>query len=650
MTFQKLAQYFQQLESVSSRLEMTRILASLFKASDVNQIDLVCYLSLGRLGPSYASVEFNLAEKMLIRVLAKAYGVGESDVRSLYKNKGDLGQVAFQLSQSPSQGLFSSASKKPSKKTNLDVTQVYHSLLEIAKDSGQGSQDRKVSSFASLLNKVDPLSAKYLIRIPVGKLRLGYSDMTIIDALSWLVTGDKSLHQDLESAYNVAADIGFIAKTVKKAFTSRSKKKVINTLSSLKVQLGTPIVPQLCQRLKSFDEIISKMNTVACEPKYDGTRLQIHFDKTSNLIKSFTRNLEENSSMFPELSSIDKQLRAKRIILDCEAVGVDPQSGKWLPFQLTITRKRKHQISHAVSQVPLRFIVFDVLFLDGRDLHQLPFAKRRNILEKTLKKGKNFQLAPQTVTQDPQVCRQLHHQYLDQGLEGIIVKRWDSPYVPGRKGWNWVKMKEVEAATAGLADTLDCVVMGYYRGKGKRAQFGLGAFLVGVRASDVTRHSGHLRHSEKEQGDRVYPERSRRKESSGGHDRVKGSPSSRHPELVSGSLSKSGSTPSGATFLTISKIGTGLTDDQFKQLHSLLTKLKVKDKPSAYHVHKNLAPDIWVKPSLVVEIAADNITKSPSHTAGLALRFPRLQKFRDDKSPAQATTLKEVKKLHQLQK
>jgi DNA ligase-1 len=701
MTFHRLAQYFQQLESVSSRLKMTEILADLFKSASPQEINLVCYLSLGQLGPKHDQTEFNLAEKMLIRVLSQAFHASATEVKKLYKTAGDIGEVAYQLAQHPSQDLFSSdnqadksssdsvskksssASRKhaprhvPSTKS-LSVSQIYAQLLTLARDSGQGSQERKVSALAQLLTQVDPLSAKYLARIPVGKLRLGFSDMTIIDALSWLVTGDKSLHDDLESAYNVAADVGLIAQTVRSSL-SRSKsrspspslvKKVTSQLSNVHVVLGTPIVPELCQRLKSFDEIIDKMGQVAVEPKYDGTRLQIHFSRspvisspakqdreisknknpktlkaydsrltTKFLIKSFTRNLEENSHMFPELASIGQHLRAKSFILDCEAVGVDPQTGKWLPFQLTITRKRKHQVSDQQAKVPLKFMVFDLLYLNGRDLHRLPLKTRRQQLQKILPSGKVFDLTPQTITSDPQVCRRLHHQYLDQGLEGVVIKRWDSPYVPGRKGWNWVKMKEVETAAAGLSDTIDCVVMGYYRGRGKRAAFGLGAFLVGIVNSP--RH--------------FYPERSRRAEAttkSSSTVTEESHPKKNQPsslmKRIPPSLLKRGA--EGVEFLTLSKIGTGLTDDQFKQLRRRLKPLEIKNKPDSYLVDKNLFPDVWVKPSLVVEIAADNLTKSPTHTAGLALRFPRLLKFRDDKSPDQATTLSEVKTLYQLQK
>ena len=168
-----------------------------------------------------------------------------------------------------------------------------------------------------------------------------------------------------------------------------------------------------------------------------------------------------------------------------------------------------------------------------------------------------------------------------------MVKRANSRYVPGRTGWRWVKMKESEKAAAKLADTLDLVVMGYTRGRGKRATFGVGQFFAGVK--------------------------------------------------------------DGGKIKTVTKVGTGLTDKQFKELSARLNKISVKEKPKNYEVDKTLEPDFWVTPELVVEIAADEITKSPNHTAGMALRFPRLIKFRDDKSADQITTLEELKELAEMQ-
>jgi len=572
MEFKKLADYFQKLEKTSSRLEITRLLSSLFKEAKADEIAKVCYLSLGRLTPLYESVEFNLAERMMFKVIGKVAEKDGEKIKEEFKEKGDLGEVVFE-------------NHKGVKDKNLSVEEVYQRLFEVAKEEGAGSVKRKVNKMAELLVNLDNLSAKYVVRVPLGKLRLGFSDATLLDALSWMMTGDKSKREEIESAYNVQADVGKIAEIVK---TSGLKN-----LGKVRIALGTPIMPALPQRLPTAEEMLEKVGVgfkgkVAVEPKYDGTRLQIHF--SDKLVRIFTRNLENVTEMFPDLKEVVlKEVKAKIAILDGEAIGFDPQTGKFLPFQETIKRKRKYGIGQKAKEVPLKFFVFDIFHKDGKDLMPLPFEKRRQILEKMVSSDdKTIILSPQIVTDNPRELREYHDEQIKKGLEGVMVKKLKAPYEPGRRGYTWVKFKSEKGKKgAGLTDTLDCVVMGYYKGRGKRAGFGIGAFLVGIRKK--------------------------------------------------------------GQILSISKVGTGLTDEQWREMRVRSEKCEVRSEPKEYLVDKNLAPDVWCLPKIVVEIEADNITKSPIHASKYALRFPRLVRFRDDKSPDQATTLKETEKLYKLQ-
>jgi DNA ligase-1 len=325
--------------------------------------------------------------------------------------------------------------------------------------------------------------------------------------------------------------------------------------------------------------MIEKMGKVICESKYDGTRVQIHYSRGQ--VRTFTRNLDESSNQFPELLRIADQVKADEVILDSEAVGYDPKTGKLVPFQLTITRKRKHGVAEAQSSVPLRFFVFDIMYLDGKSLIHLPLQERREILAKTVSKGNVLVVDEYVETDDPDVLREYHKRQLAAGLEGALVKQIDGEYMPGRTGFNWVKFKESEDSRAKLSDTIDAVIMGYYLGKGKRSDFTLGAFLIGVKSGD--------------------------------------------------------------DIVTLAKVGTGITDQVFKELGERLEKIRTKSKNIEYSVPKILVPDVWVEPKIVVEVAADEITVSPTHSAGYALRFPRLVKFRDDKSVNEITTLDEIK-------
>jgi len=561
MQFKDLAVYLERLEKTSSRLEITRIFTELYKASSTSEVDKVTYLSLGILAPNYEGVILNLAERMMIRVLAKAYGLTEEKVESEYKKSGDVGDTAQKLAGG--------------RGSNKSVTDVYEKLLEIAADNGEGSQERKIEKTAELLKSLDPLSVRFVSRIPIGRLRLGFSEKTVIDALSSV--GHFS-SKEIEDAYNIRPDIGYIARLVKEG-----------NLKSAKPEVGVPVVPMLAQRLNSVTEMIKKMGEVSVEPKFDGLRIFIHYRKKGDFIKIFTRNMNAIPlETFPELKEVGKFIKVQEVILDSEAIGVDPKREMFLDFQKTIQRRRKHEIAKNASEIPLQFQVFDILLVDGRSMINEPYIKRREELKKAVISGSILRVDENTVTSDPGVIKSMHQKYLKMGLEGVVVKKANGFYVSGRAGWNWVKMKEEEGRQGRLSDTVDCVVMGYTRGLGKRVGFGVGQFLAGIKDGDV--------------------------------------------------------------FKTVTKVGTGLTDEQFRELKTRLTKIQVGQKPKEYEVNKDLFPDFWVEPEVVVELAADEITISPKHTAGYALRFPRLIRFRDDKSAEDATTARELNQIFKLQK
>lgn len=575
MKFKDLSKYLEKLDKTSSRNEMTDILADVFKKSSSDEIENVVNLLLGQLAPSYEGIVFNVAERMMLQVLAEAYKEDKKEVRVLYKKEGDLGDVAEKLNKG--------------KGKNLSVNEVYKKLMEVAQEEGEGSQDRKIKKMAELLSSLNPVSSKYVARIPVGKLRLGFSDMTVLDALSVMEKGDKSIRPELEHAFNVTVNIGRIAKKV--------KKDGLGKLKNVKAEPGTPIRPALAERLPSAEKMLEKVGkTVYVEPKYDGFRTQVHvFEKSGKKeVEIYSRNLERTTFMFPDLVKAIKKLPVKSAIFDGEAIAYDEKKDKFLPFQETVQRKRKHGVKEAAKKYPLVLFIFDILFKDGKTLLAKPFKERRKILEGVIKEASRgtVRITRQETVSDPNKMRDLIAEYLSEGLEGGMIKKIDAPYKAGSRGFHWVKYKK--SMDSKMADTIDCLVMGTYRGKGKRAKFGVGAFLVGIKEKDK--------------------------------------------------------------FKTISKIGTGLSDEQWRELHKRTEKISVEKKPKEYEVDKNLEPDTWVSPSLVVEILADEITKSPVHTAGeekgrgYALRFPRLIKFRDDKGPKDATTIKEIRELYSIQK
>ncbi|MBI2034247.1 MAG: ATP-dependent DNA ligase, partial [Candidatus Levybacteria bacterium] len=269
----------------------------------------------------------------------------------------------------------------------------------------------------------------------------------------------------------------------------------------------------------------------------------------------------------------------------------------FLPFQETTKRRRKHNIDEVAKKLPLRAFVFDVLYINGKSLIDTPLLSRIEMLKKYVENDDILIPSPGKVLQTPKELQLMLDDAISKGLEGVVVKRVDSLYEAGGRNFNWVKLKRHSAGE--LHDTIDCVVLGYIFGKGKRTAFGAGALLVGV-----------------------YDEKN-------------------------------------DEFVTVSKIGTGLTDEEWQSIKVKTKGFELNHKPA--RVNSKIEPSVWVKPEIVIEVLADEITRSPNHTAGMeivdgakgvgyALRFPRLVTFRDkDKKAEDATTVKELIAMYQQQ-
>lgn len=575
MKFTQLAKYFQKLEVTASRNTMIEILSELLRETEPQEIDKVVYLTQGRVAPLFEPVEFGMAEKMVVKAVARAYGLSDSEVTEQFKKSGDLGATAEALSE-----------KSKAARGTLSVGEVFEKLAEIASSGGEGSVEKKVSFLAELLSQADSISARFLARIPVDNLRLGFSDMTVLDALSWMIDGTKKHKTIIETAYNIRPDLGYIASQV--------KGKGVAGLSHVKPKVGTPILVMRAERLTNAEDILGKTGgEAAVEPKLDGLRTQLHFKKTGissekDKVRIFSRGLENVTAMYPDLvAAAISELNEDEIILDGEAIGYDPKTGKFLPFQETVQRKRKYEVDLFSQNVPLRLVTFDCLYLNGQSLIDERYVERRKILEKIIGKGIVIVPADMEIISDAAFMEKMFEKQVAKGLEGIMAKKLDGTYQAGARGWNWIKLKG--SYTEKLADTVDAVVMGIDFGKGKRSDFGVGAFLIGVFDPDTS------------------------------------------------------------TYKTISKVGTGLTDEEWRELKTKSEKLKSENKPTEYDTNKIMDCDVWIKPELVGEFKADELTKSPMHTAGFALRFPRLVRWRE-KKPEDSTSLKEIAQLVKLQK
>src|SRR5919204_1630358 len=459
MTFSELAEYLERLEATNSRNELVRILSELYSRCSTHEIEPITYLIQGRLAPFFAPVEIGLAERLLVTAMAMGYGAPKDEVGKTYRQIGDLGVTAQRLAPE-------STHEAPA------VVEVHRRLFEIAGTGGAGSLQKKLEIFAGLLGEMDPVSAKHLVRITTGRMRLGIGDPTVLDALSYAKKGDRSLRPVLEGAYNRTSDLGLIARTL----WAEGEEGI----AALKVTVGRPLRPQLAERLPDPQAVIRKLGTVGAQPKYDGFRVQIH--KHGQEVNLFSRNLENMTPMFPELVAAAAGLSVQSVVLDGEAIAFSPESEEYLPFQQTMGRRRKQGIEEFAVRVPLRAFVFDVMYRDGLDLTPLPYEKRLDVVNELVRGTDTLVPAPLTKTDSVEVLTRELLDNISRGLEGVVAKRLDSPYQAGARNFNWVKLKRNTSGE--LNDTIDVVLLGYYRGRGRRAEFGAGALLAGVYDSE----------------------------------------------------------------------------------------------------------------------------------------------------------------------
>ena len=581
MLYSWIVETYAKIEATAKRLEITRLLVELIDATPRAIIDKVVYLTQGKLYPDFLGIELGVAEKLLFRALAKVTGQTEAKVIAVYKKLGDLGTVAESLLKDKTQASFH--------REALTVEEVYTVFDTIAHEAGKGSIDSKLRHLTGLLGKASPTEARYVTRMALGRLRLGVADMTILDALAISRGGGKESRRILERAYNRSSDLGYVARTL--AIGG------MEAIESLKVTVGRPIRPMLAERLSDAKAILVKMNgECAAEYKYDGLRIQAHV--SAKEVTLFSRRLENITDQFPDVRQLlKKNVEEEAVILEGEAVPVDPSTGELLPFQLISQRRgRKYDLEKTIGEIPVAFFPFDLLYADTIDHTDRPYLERRERLRKLIRKNEKINVSQQKICNDPEQLDEFMQQAVADGCEGLMIKSIgpDSIYKAGARGWTWIKYKREYKSE--MQDSVDLAVVGAFAGRGRRGGT-YGALLLAAydKSDDV--------------------------------------------------------------FRTVCKCGSGFTDEDLNKLPKLLEKYRI-GHPHA-RVDSKIVPDVWFVPGLVLEIVGAEITLSPIHTcgmntirpgAGLAIRFPRFTgKYREDKSAEDCTGTDEVVEMYRAQ-
>ena len=573
MRYSLLADSYEKIEATTKRLEMTDHLVDLLKKTPPEIIDKVVYLTQGKLYPDFSGIEIGIAEKLAIRAVARATGKREKAIHEELGKTGDLGGTTQKFLKSKLQVQLS---HEP-----LTVEIVFDTLDKMAKSTGAGSMEQKISYLAGLLANASPKEAKYIVRTVTGALRLGIADMTVLDALAIAYGGGKEAREVLERAYNISSDLGRVAKTV--------VEKGLKGVKKFQVSIGRPVRPMSAERLGSPEEILEKLGgKCIAEFKYDGERIQAH--KKGNRVTLFSRRLENITKQYPDVVKLlRKHTKAKDAIIEAEVVAIDPDTGEMKPFQELMHRRRKYRIQKAIKEYPVSLFMFDALYVDGKDLTLKSYPVRHKSLEGTIQPSEYVRIAEHLPVKNPKELERFFEKAVKKGYEGLICKSInpDAVYQAGARGWLWIKYKRDYKSE--MTDIVDLVVVGAFHGRGKRGGT-YGALLLAAYDLDSD------------------------------------------------------------VFETVTKCGTGFTDEQLAKLPKMMEKQKIPHRSP--RVNSTLKADIWFEPKVVVEVIGAEITLSPIHTcamdairkgSGLAIRFPRFTgNFRLDKAAEDATNTTEI--------
>ncbi|KAF9675160.1 hypothetical protein SADUNF_Sadunf09G0003200 [Salix dunnii] len=599
---------FDLIANETGRIVITDIVCNMLRTvMDTTPEDLVAvvYLLANKIAPAHEGVELGIGEALIIKALAEACGRTEKEVKKQYKDLGDLGLVA-KASRS-SQSMM----RKPDP---LTIIKVFNTFQQIAKESGKDSQDKKKNHIKALLVAATDCEPQYLIRLLQTKLRIGLAEQTLLAALGQAAvyteehsTPPPHIQSPLEEAAKIVKQVYSVLPVYDKIVPALLSDGVWNLPKTCSFTPGVPVGPMLAKPTKGVSEIVTKFQDMefTCEYKYDGERAQIHYLENGS-VEIYSRNAERNTGKFPDVVSVISRLKrpsASSFILDCELVAYDREKKKILPFQILSTRARKNVVMSDIK-VNVCIYAFDMLYLNDQPLIQEELKVRRegdnvkHLYSSFQEEPGCFQFATAITSNDLEEIQKFLDAAVDASCEGLIIKTMnkDATYEPSRRSHNWLKLKKDYMENIG--DSLDLVPIGAFHGRGKRAGV-YGAFLLACYNSN------------------------------------------------------------NEEFQSICKIGTGFSEQVLEERSDSLRSQVIPKPKSYYRFGDTIKPDVWFEPKEVWEVKAADLTISPVHRAaigevdpdkGISLRFPRLVRVREDKSPEQASSSEQVAEMYNAQK
>ena len=555
------------IAATTKKLLKTGIVAEYLKSRTPDEAAVSAVFLSGRAFPAWEETTLQIGGRSLWQIVAELAGKNPDELTSAYRKHGDLGAVAGEVL--PAQG-----------GQGIEVLEVENAFRQIAGARGPAAKSALVRG---LLTRATPLESKYIVKIMTGDLRIGLKESLVEDAIVRAYGGTLA---EVQRANMLLGDIG---QTLRLAIDGK--------LADASMRMFHPLGFMLASPIESAEDGLSYFSEAAVEDKYDGIRAQAHVAEGE--VKFFSRTRDEITESFPELPDALAGL-AQDAILDGEIVAWEHPSGGARPFSVLQQRLGRKKVSEKMlREIPVAFLVFDVLYAGGALVMDRPLRERAGMLDELLAKTNNhgghggtqrkmgqgklaFGDADETVAArvirapvsraaSAEELEELFAAAQERGNEGLMIKDLDSAYTPGKRGKSWLKMKRELA-------TLDVVVTAVEYGHGKR---------IGV-LSDYT-----------------FAVWDRDKE-----------------KLVN-----------------IGKAYSGLTDVEIAEMTQWFLEHTVEDQGFTR----------VVEPKIVLEVAFNNMMESDRHESGYALRFPRIVRLRPDKSPGEADTIERAREIYQKQ-
>ncbi len=550
--FKSLAALLEKIENTRKRLEIITLTADYLKTLDTEEVEPAISMILGNPLPKQTLKTLDVSWTTLSGILRRVTGADWNAFSEAFRTTGDIGsatKIVFEKAKPKKQSRLLEKS--------LTITEARRTLETIGETTGSGSKEKKERLLTTLLSQASPIEAKYLIKIFTGEMRTGLHEGLMEQAVA------KAFDVPLVTVQKASMTVGDIGEVA-----TIAKKEGTNALTEIDFKVFRPVKLMLAQTASDIAEALAEhAGKTAFEYKYDGARVQIH--KQNGIVRIFSRRLTDVTQSLPEtVKSVQTNVHASEAILEGEVVAVD-ETDTPIPFQHLMRRfKRVHGIFETAEKIPIKLYLFDILYLSGKSLVPLPYTQRRAALTEN---AGTIPLTTQLITDEARTAEEFLQASIDAGHEGLMAKRLNSPYLPGRRGKNWLKVKPV-------LEPLDLVIVAAEYGYGRRHNW-LSDYYLGAKDADT------------------------------------------------------------GEFLVVGKTFKGLTDPEFTEMTRRLKETAIREERNR----------VVVLPRVVVEVAYNEIQRSPKYKSKMALRFARITRIREDKSAEDADTIDRVRQIYEMQ-